>query len=100
VLVSDSGGTQEECTVIGRPLAVVRHSTERPEVMVDFARLVPGGHGLGGVVAEFVDQGPALLAHLATLPSPFGDGTASDRITDALGALTGIDFLAEPSSVI
>jgi UDP-N-acetylglucosamine 2-epimerase (non-hydrolysing) len=99
VLVSDSGGIQEECTVIGRPLAVVRRSTERPEVMKDFARLVPGGHGLAGVVAGFVDQGPALLAHLAILPSPFGDGTASDRITDALGALTGIDLLAEPSSV-
>jgi UDP-N-acetylglucosamine 2-epimerase (non-hydrolysing) len=98
-LVSDSGGIQEECTVIGRPLAVVRRSTERPEVMVDFARLVPGGHGLAGVVDEFLGQGPALLERLGSLPSPFGDGTASDRIVGALGSLTGVDFVTKPSSV-
>ncbi len=89
VLVSDSGGVQEECTVIGRPLAVVRRSTERPEAMADFARLVPGGRGLAGVVGELLGQGPALLDRLASLPSPFGDGTASDRIVSAIGALIG-----------
>jgi UDP-N-acetylglucosamine 2-epimerase (non-hydrolysing) len=89
VLVSDSGGVQEECTVIGRPLIVVRRSTERPEVMADFARLVPEGVGLTQAVAEVLDQGATLRARLAALGSPFGDGTACDRIVDRVRALTG-----------
>ncbi len=89
VLVSDSGGIQEECTVIGRPLVVVRRSTERPEAMADFARLVPGGQGLAEAVGEIVGQGPALRARLASLTSPFGDGTACDRIVAGIHALTG-----------
>lgn len=89
VLVSDSGGIQEECTVIGRPLVVVRRSTERPEAMVDFARLTPGGHGLVHAVREILAEGPALLERLATLASPFGDGTASDRIVAAISRFTG-----------
>jgi UDP-N-acetylglucosamine 2-epimerase (non-hydrolysing) len=91
VLVSDSGGIQEECTVIGRPLVVVRRSTERPEAMADFARLVPAGHGLAEAVGEILDQGDALLARLASLASPFGDGTACDRIAGLVRALIGAE---------
>ncbi|MDN3351963.1 UDP-N-acetylglucosamine 2-epimerase (non-hydrolyzing) [Actinomadura sp. DC4] len=90
VLVSDSGGVQEECTVLGRPLVVVRRSTERPEVMADFARLSPGGVGLASAVGEILGQCPDLLDHLASLASPFGDGTASGRIAAALGELAGV----------
>jgi UDP-N-acetylglucosamine 2-epimerase (non-hydrolysing) len=90
VLVSDSGGLQEECTVLGRPMAVVRRSTERPEAMADFARLVPGGEGLAEVVGAFLDEGSALLDRLAAIASPFGDGTASDRIVAAIDELAGL----------
>jgi UDP-N-acetylglucosamine 2-epimerase (non-hydrolysing) len=91
VLVSDSGGIQEECTVLGRPLVVVRRSTERPEAMADFARLVPAGHGLAAVVGGILDQGAALLSHLASLASPFGDESAADQIVDRISELTGVD---------
>ncbi|MBT9410093.1 UDP-N-acetylglucosamine 2-epimerase, partial [Salmonella enterica] len=40
LLVSDSGGIQEEATVIGRPVLVVRDSTERPEALGSFTQLV------------------------------------------------------------
>ncbi len=79
LLVSDSGGIQEEATVIGRPVFVVRDSTERPEALGSFTRLVtpqelaPAASALLGAI------GPA-LARLATLPSPFGDGHATARI--------------------
>src|SRR5580693_6676637 len=44
LLVSDSGGVQEECTVLKRPLIVVRNSTERPEsIEAGFAHLVQPG---------------------------------------------------------
>ena len=42
-LVSDSGGVQEEASIVKRPVLVVRRSTERPEVIGTFAELVPPG---------------------------------------------------------
>lgn len=88
VLVSDSGGLQEECTVLGRPLVVVRRSTERPEAMADFACLVPGGQGLAEAVRGMLDEGAALLSRLASLDSPFGDVTAADQIVRRISELT------------
>ena len=43
LLVSDSGGVQEEASIIKRPVLVVRNSTERPEILGTFAQLVPPG---------------------------------------------------------
>ncbi|MGW1077018.1 non-hydrolyzing UDP-N-acetylglucosamine 2-epimerase [Streptomyces sp. NPDC002537] len=88
LLVSDSGGIQEECTVLGRPLVVVRRSTERPEAMADFADLVSPGAGIGTAARRRLAEGPAGLARLAALPSPFGDGLASERIVSLLTAVT------------
>jgi UDP-N-acetylglucosamine 2-epimerase (non-hydrolysing) len=80
LLVSDSGGVQEECTVLKRPLIVVRNSTERPEsVSAGFAHLVQPGPAIGDLGRELIaDAG--LAARLAAIPCPFGDGRASERI--------------------
>ncbi|MFE6691769.1 non-hydrolyzing UDP-N-acetylglucosamine 2-epimerase [Streptomyces sp. NPDC057743] len=87
LLVSDSGGVQEEVTVLGRPLVVVRNSTERPEAMADFATLVAPGPELGRAARERLALGAAGRAQLAALPSPFGDGLASRRIAELLADL-------------
>ncbi|MFB7636722.1 non-hydrolyzing UDP-N-acetylglucosamine 2-epimerase [Streptomyces sp. NPDC056149] len=87
LLVSDSGGVQEEVTVLGRPLVVVRNSTERPEAMADFATLVAPGPELGRAARERLALGAAGRAQLAALPSPFGDGLASQRIAELLADL-------------
>ncbi|MEU5130747.1 non-hydrolyzing UDP-N-acetylglucosamine 2-epimerase [Streptomyces mobaraensis] len=87
LLVSDSGGIQEECTVLGRPLVVVRRSTERPEAMTDFAELVAPGPAIGAAARRRLAEGPEGLARLAALPSPFGDGLASERITALLAGI-------------
>ncbi|MFI0741000.1 non-hydrolyzing UDP-N-acetylglucosamine 2-epimerase [Streptomyces sp. NPDC021100] len=87
LLVSDSGGIQEECTVLGRPLVVVRRSTERPEAMTDFAELVIPGPAIGAAARRRLAEGPEGLARLAALPSPFGDGLASERITALLAGI-------------
>jgi len=79
VLVSDSGGVQEEVTVLGVPLVVVRRSTERPESLVDFATLVAPG-AIGRAVTSYLDAGEALRRRLAATPCPFGDGSASRSI--------------------
>ncbi|WP_405189633.1 UDP-N-acetylglucosamine 2-epimerase (non-hydrolyzing) [Streptomyces anulatus] len=87
VIVSDSGGIQEETTVLGRPLVVVRRSTERPEALIDFADLVAPGPGTGAAVRRRLAEGPEGLRGLAALPSPFGDGTASRRIADLVAGM-------------
>jgi UDP-N-acetylglucosamine 2-epimerase (non-hydrolysing) len=90
LLVSDSGGVQEECTVLKRPLIVVRNSTERPEsVAAGFAHLVQPGPAIGDLGRELIaDAGLAL--RLAAIPCPYGDGKASQRIAAcARGFLCG-----------
>jgi UDP-N-acetylglucosamine 2-epimerase (non-hydrolysing) len=81
LIVSDSGGVQEECTVLKKPLVVVRNSTERPEAIeAGFAHLVRPGPAIGELGRKLIaDTG--LAGRLATVPSPYGDGRASERIT-------------------
>lgn len=87
VCVSDSGGVQEEASVLGRPVVVVRRSTERPEVQGIWATLAEAGPGLGGVVRDLLQNLPSVHARLERLSSPYGDGSASQRIAEALSEL-------------
>jgi UDP-N-acetylglucosamine 2-epimerase (non-hydrolysing) len=83
LLVSDSGGVQEECTVLKRPLIVVRNSTERPEsVAAGFAHLVQPGPQLGDLGRKLIAE-PGLGERLAAIDCPYGDGRASERIVAA-----------------
>jgi UDP-N-acetylglucosamine 2-epimerase (non-hydrolysing) len=80
LLVSDSGGIQEECTVLKRPLIVVRNSTERPEsIAAGFAHLVRPGRQIGDLGRRLLADRD-LAARLAEVPCPYGDGHASERI--------------------
>ena len=88
-VVSDSGGMQEEVSVLKRPLIVVRRSTERPEVQGTFATLVPPGPGIGEVAAELNADLAGVHARLAGMPSPYGDGTASERSVAAIAEMLG-----------
>jgi UDP-N-acetylglucosamine 2-epimerase (non-hydrolysing) len=83
VLVSDSGGVQEEVTVLGRPLVVVRRSTERPEAFEHHATLVDPD-GIAAAAGRYLADLPEVHRRLAALPSPYGDGTASERIVAAI----------------
>lgn len=88
-ILTDSGGIQEEASVLKRPTMVVRTSTERPEGLGTFATLVPPGPAMGEVARSWMKDLPALHQGLATLPTPYGDGTASRRIVAATLALLG-----------
>ncbi len=80
LLVSDSGGVQEECTVLKRPLIVVRNSTERPEaITAGFAHLIRPGPQIGDL-GRLLIADTGLADRLASIPCPFGDGKASERI--------------------
>jgi UDP-N-acetylglucosamine 2-epimerase (non-hydrolysing) len=88
ILVSDSGGIQEEVTVLKKPLVVVRNSTERPEAIeAGFARLTQPS-GIGAAVAAMATTEVAGV--LASLPCPFGDGRAGPRIAAATLALVAV----------
>jgi UDP-N-acetylglucosamine 2-epimerase (non-hydrolysing) len=86
-LVSDSGGVQEEVSVLKRPVLVVRRSTERPEVLGTFAERVVPGPDIGRIVGGWLTDVPALHARLATIPSPYGAGDAAERSVGAIDEL-------------
>ena len=77
LLVSDSGGVQEECTVLQVPLLVVRRSTERPEsIQSGHARLITPDID----IATAANDALATAGGRSSVPSPYGDGTASRQI--------------------
>lgn len=81
LVLTDSGGVQEEAPALGKPVLVMRDTTERPEgIVAGTARLV--GTDPDRIVAEverLLDDQPAYQA-MARAHNPFGDGTAADRI--------------------
>jgi UDP-N-acetylglucosamine 2-epimerase (non-hydrolysing) len=79
-LVSDSGGVQEEVSIYKRSVIVVRRSTERPEVLGTFAELVEPGPAISEIASRWALDITGLHQRLATIPSPYGDGSASMRI--------------------
>jgi UDP-N-acetylglucosamine 2-epimerase (non-hydrolysing) len=86
-LVSDSGGVQEEASIVKRPVLVVRASTERPEVIGTFAELVAPGAAIGARGRAWSDDLAAVHARLAAIPSPYGDGDAGARTAAAIAGL-------------
>ncbi|MGW3953653.1 non-hydrolyzing UDP-N-acetylglucosamine 2-epimerase [Streptomyces sp. NPDC004752] len=89
LLISDSGGIQEECTIIKKPLIVVRKNTERPEtIAAGFAVRVRHKHEISEEIARILAN-PDLVNALAGRPCPFGDGKASERIADIALAMAG-----------
>ncbi|WP_261356305.1 non-hydrolyzing UDP-N-acetylglucosamine 2-epimerase [Synechococcus sp. ATX 2A4] len=91
LLLTDSGGLQEEAPALGKPVLVLRRTTERPEaVSAGTARLI--GTDAAAIAAEAgrLLNDPAAYAAMALAHNPFGDGQASGRIVAACRA-----FLAE-----
>lgn len=85
LVLTDSGGLQEEAPTLGKPVLVLRDRTERPEaVEAGVARLVGTNPAvIVNVVARLLDD-PVEYAAMAHPENPFGDGQASGRIVRAL----------------
>jgi UDP-N-acetylglucosamine 2-epimerase (non-hydrolysing) len=85
IVLTDSGGIQEEAPSLGKPVLVMRDTTERPEgVAAGTARLV--GAEAARIIAETVrllDDRQA-YERMARAHNPYGDGTASRRIAGIL----------------
>ncbi len=85
LVLTDSGGLQEEAPSLARPVLVMRDVTERPEgIAAGVARLVGTTEEgiLAGALALLDD--PAQYAAMATGANPYGDGRASARIAELL----------------
>lgn len=94
LLLSDSGGLQEEAPSLGKPVLVLRETTERPEaVEAGTAQLVGTAPPQVVSIASDLLSNPARYDAMANAINPFGDGKASERI-EAIA----IDFLKQRTS--
>ena len=95
LVLTDSGGVQEEAAALGKPVLVLRDTTERPE------GIDAGGLKLVGTESENIFQAASRLlrdsaeyTRMCAAPNPFGDGHASKRIADIIEArCTSLDRL-------
>jgi UDP-N-acetylglucosamine 2-epimerase (non-hydrolysing) len=91
LVLTDSGGIQEEGPSLGKPVLVMRDTTERPEaVAAGTARLV--GTDSNDIVAEvsrLLDDAAAYDA-MANAVNPYGDGAAARRALEAMLAMFGL----------
>ena len=85
LVMTDSGGLQEEAPALGKPVLVLRGTTERPEA-VEAGTVVLAGTEEGRICAlanELLHSGEA-YERMARAVNPYGDGHASARIADAI----------------
>lgn len=90
VVLTDSGGVQEEAPSLGKPVLVMRENTERPEgVEAGTVRLVGADRDriVAAVEELLVDEDA--YAEMARAENPYGDGKASQRIVEELARILG-----------
>ena len=99
LVLTDSGGVQEEAPTFGKPVLVLRKVTERPEAsMMGLARIV--GTSRDAIVREGSDilASSVVYRTMSEGQNPYGDGRASARIAQSLwGWLNGAKPVLEPS---
>lgn len=92
LVLTDSGGVQEEAPTFGKPILVLRDVTERPEgVEAGVARLVGTSEERIAGEALRLLRDPVAYAEMAHGQSPYGDGHAAERIAAALAAEVAAD---------
>ena len=88
IIITDSGGVQEEAPSLGRPVLVMRDTTERPEA-VDAGTVILVGTDKEKIVKEALDllNNKEHFDAMSALHNPYGDGNASERIVDYITQL-------------
>jgi UDP-N-acetylglucosamine 2-epimerase (non-hydrolysing) len=100
-IMTDSGGIQEEAPSLGKPVLILRESTERPEVIEAGCASLVGSHRelIMGMMNELNQTGSETYRRMSRVKNPFGDGTAAERIAALVSArLSGPRFLPSPET--
>lgn len=85
MIMTDSGGLQEEAPALGKPVLVLRRETERPEaVSAGTVKLAGTNRGNIKSLAGRLLEDPAEYERMAKAVNPYGDGKASGRIVNAI----------------
>lgn len=83
LIISDSGGVQEEAPSLGKPLLVLRENTERPEAIeAGIARLVGKNSLLQILEDNYLDE--SWINSVKKIQNPFGDGKSAKKIVETL----------------
>lgn len=95
LLLTDSGGLQEEAPSLGKPVLVLRETTERPEaVEAGTAKLVgTSAEAIAKATSQLLGDASA-YQRMANTINPFGDGTASERIVQIV-----VHYLSEKEKI-
>jgi UDP-N-acetylglucosamine 2-epimerase (non-hydrolysing) len=89
LVLTDSGGIQEEAPALGKPVLVLRDTTERPEaVAAGVAKVIGSNRDRVRTEVNQLLRDEAQYRKMARGTSPFGDGNASVRIVKTLSQLT------------
>ncbi len=83
LIVSDSGGVQEESPSLGVPVLILRENTERPEAIEAGAAKLVGANSLAQMLEDNYND-TRWIDSVKSIVNPFGDGTAARRIVDIL----------------
>ena len=88
IVLTDSGGIQEEAPGLGKPVLVMRDTTERPEALdAGTVKLVGTNYDkIVGEVSRLLDD-ESYYGNMSQAVNPYGDGKACERIVDLLAAL-------------
>jgi len=85
LILTDSGGVQEEAPALGKPVLVLRDTTERPEAVdAGTVKLIGTNQDTVYESAKILLTNPAEYKKMAEARSPYGDGHAAERIVKAL----------------
>lgn len=91
IVLTDSGGVQEEAPALGKPVLVMRQNTERPEAVVaGTVKLVGTNRNLIVAEAGMLLDDSAVYNAMANSVNPYGDGKGAERAIAAIAELVGV----------
>jgi len=88
LIITDSGGVQEEAPSLGKPVLVMRETTERPEAVTAGTVKLVGTRTatIVGATQTLLDD-PNVYQQMSMAHNPYGDGKASERIAEIIGRI-------------